>query len=54
MKESRKLAVEFDREVDGQWIADIPELPGVIVYGNSKEDALVNLLELGRRVLGLD
>ena len=49
MKESRKLTVEFDREVDGRWIADIPELPRVMVYGNSKEDALVNVLVLGQR-----
>jgi hypothetical protein len=25
------LKVEFEREDDGRWIADIPALPGVIV-----------------------
>jgi predicted RNase H-like HicB family nuclease len=27
------------RETDGRWIADIPELPGVTVYGASSEEA---------------
>jgi len=31
--------IEFDREEDGRWIAEIVELPGVMAYGESKEDA---------------
>ncbi len=42
--------VEFDRE-DGRWIADIPDLPGVMAYGESKEDALVRVQALAYRVL---
>ena len=34
-----KLTVEFDREDDGRWIASVPELSGVMVYGESAEDA---------------
>jgi predicted RNase H-like HicB family nuclease len=49
--ESRNLTIEFDREDDGRWIADIPELPGVMVYGESKEDALKKVQELAFRVL---
>jgi predicted RNase H-like HicB family nuclease len=49
--ESRKLTIEFDREDDGRWIADIPELPGVMVYGSSKEDVLAKVQELAFRVL---
>ena len=45
------LKVEFDREEDGRWIADIPELPGVMVYGESKQDALVKVQVLAYRVL---
>ena len=30
------LKVEFDRETDGRWIADIPALPGVMVYGRTR------------------
>ena len=49
--ESRNLTIEFDREDDGRWIADVPELPGVMVYGSSKEDALAKVQELAFRVL---
>ena len=31
--------IEFDREEDGRWIADIPALPGVMVYGATREEA---------------
>jgi predicted RNase H-like HicB family nuclease len=35
------LTVEFYREADGRWLAYIPELPGVTVYGRTKKQALV-------------
>jgi predicted RNase H-like HicB family nuclease len=41
-----KLTVEFDREVDGRWIADVPELPGVMVYADSRDQALARVLSL--------
>ena len=50
-RESRNLTIEFDHEDDGRWIAEIPDLPGVMVYGNSKEDALAKVQELAFRVL---
>jgi predicted RNase H-like HicB family nuclease len=31
--------IEFEREEDGRWIADIPELPGVMAYGSTKREA---------------
>lgn len=31
--------IEFDREDDGRWIAEITELPGVMAYGATKEEA---------------
>ncbi len=34
-----KLTIEVDREVDGRWIAEIPEL-NVLRYGDSKESAI--------------
>ncbi len=45
------LIIELDREEDGRWIADIPDLPGVLVYGHSKEDALAKVQALALRVL---
>ena len=34
-----KLRIETDREEDGRWIAHIPALPGVMVYGRTPADA---------------
>lgn len=45
------LSVEFAREEDGRWIADIPALPGVMTYGNSRDDALKAVEALALRVL---
>lgn len=35
-----KLTIDLDREDDGRWIAEILELPGVICYGQTREDAI--------------
>ncbi len=48
---ARELKVEFDREDDGRWIADIPQLPGVLVYGETREDAFAKAQALALRVL---
>ena len=34
-----KLTIELDREMDGRWIAEIPEL-NILLYGASREDAI--------------
>ncbi len=43
--------IEVDQEDDGRWIADIPELPGVMVYGDSREEAIAKVKALALRVL---
>jgi predicted RNase H-like HicB family nuclease len=45
------LKVEFDRETDGRWIADIPALPGVMVYGRTRKQALAAVEALALRVI---
>jgi predicted RNase H-like HicB family nuclease len=45
------FAIEFDTEVDGRWIADIPELPGVMVYGATRAEAKAKVEALALRVL---
>ena len=47
----RGLRVELDREVDGRWIADIPALPGVTVYGRTRKQALAAVEALALRVI---
>jgi predicted RNase H-like HicB family nuclease len=45
------LTVEIDREEDGRWIAEVISLPGVLVYGQTREEALAKVQALALRVL---
>jgi len=49
--ETVTLHIETEREDDGRWIAAIPELRGVMVYGDSQEDALRAVRTLAFRVI---
>lgn len=46
-----KFKVEVEREEDGRWIAEVSELPGVLVYGDSLEQAQARAQALALRVL---
>jgi predicted RNase H-like HicB family nuclease len=48
---SYNFQIETDREEDGRWIAEIPDLPGVLAYGASREDAIRSVEALALRVL---
>ena len=43
--------VELERETDGRWIGEVPELAGVMAYALSREDALSRVQALALRVL---
>ena len=45
-----KLTIELDREVDGRWIAEVPEL-NVILYGDSRQDAIQKAQAVAREIL---
>ncbi len=45
------LTIEIEREDDGRWLAEIPELPGVLVYADTPEKAAQLLRALAFRVL---
>lgn len=45
------LIVEFDREEDGRWIADVPAIPGVMVYGATRDEALTKVQVLALHVI---
>jgi predicted RNase H-like HicB family nuclease len=45
------LTIELEQEADGRWIAEIPELRGVMVYGESAERAAQLVRALAFRVL---
>ncbi len=46
-----KFVIELERENDGRWIADVPDLPGVLAYGISRDDAIAHAQALALRVL---
>jgi len=45
-----KLTIELDREVDGRWIAEVPEL-NVLLYGDSRQDAVQKAQSAAREIL---
>jgi len=45
------MKIEIEREEDGRWIAEIPELPGVMVYGATRKQAIAKAQALALRVM---
>jgi predicted RNase H-like HicB family nuclease len=45
------LKVDFEREEDGRWLAEIVDLPGVMVYGETRDQAAVRVQALALRVI---
>ncbi len=45
------LTVEIEREEDGRWIAEVPQLPGVLAYGQSRDEAIARAQALALRVI---
>ena len=45
------LQVEIEREDDGRWIAEVVELPGVLAYGATREEAIERAKALSLRVM---
>lgn len=45
------MNIEVEREEDDRWIAEIPDLPGVMTYGQSRAEAISKVKALALRVL---
>ena len=45
------LSIELDREDDGRWIAEALELPGMMTYGSTREEAISNTEKLAIEVI---
>lgn len=45
------FTMQCEQEVDGRWIAEVPELPGVLAYGTSSADAMAKAEVLALRVI---
>ena len=49
--EEVNLTIELEREEDGRWIAEALELPGVMCYGQSRDEAISNAERLAIEVI---
>jgi predicted RNase H-like HicB family nuclease len=45
------MKIEIDREEDGRWIAEVPDLAGVIVYAPTHAEAMTKVRALAHRVI---
>jgi predicted RNase H-like HicB family nuclease len=45
------FTVQLEREPDGRWLAEVPELPGVMCYGGDRNEATAKIQALALRVL---
>lgn len=45
------LTVDYEKEEDGRWLAEVIELPGVLIYGQTSEEAIAKVQALALRVI---
>lgn len=45
------FTIDCEREVDGRWIAEVLELPGVMADGTSRDEAILGAETLALRVI---
>ena len=45
------FTIEHEQETDGRWLAEVPELPGVLAYGATAQEAMAKAEALALRVL---
>ena len=46
-----QLTLETEQETDGRWLAEVPELAGVMAYGETRDGAMARAEALAFRVL---
>jgi len=46
-----RFTIEHEREEDGRWLAEVPELAGVLAYGATAQEAMAKVQALALRVL---
>jgi predicted RNase H-like HicB family nuclease len=49
--EDNAMKIEIEREDDGRWIAEVPDLPGVMAYAATRQEAIVKVQSLALRVI---
>ena len=51
LNKTMTLTIEVEKESDGRWLTEIPDLPGVMVYGRTRKEAIAKVKALALRVL---
>lgn len=46
-----RVRIETEQENDGRWIAEIPDLPGALAYGTTRDEAIARVEALALRVI---
>ncbi len=45
------LSIQTEREEDGRWLAEVPDIPGALAYGNTEQEAIAHAEALVLRAL---
>ncbi len=45
------FTIEYEQEEDGRWLAEVLEIPGVLAYGQTRQEAVAKVQVLALRVL---
>lgn len=45
------FTIELEPEADGRWIAEVPDLAGVLAYGQTRDEAVARVQALALRVI---
>ena len=45
------MKIEIEREEDGRWLAEVSDLPGVLAYGKTRDEAIAKVEALALRVI---
>jgi predicted RNase H-like HicB family nuclease len=45
------LTIQVEQDDDGRWLAEVPDLPGVLTYGQTRREAIERVQVLSLRVL---
>ena len=45
------MKIDIEKEEDGRWIAEVSDLPGVLTYGKTRQDAIAKVEAFALRVI---
>ena len=48
------LTFELEREADGRWMAEIPQVPGALAYGDTEDQAIARAEAIALRTLAAE